>query len=149
MSPAGFETTIPASERPQTHTLVRVATGIRCLLSKIPKDVCCNWPWSIGLLSLHFFISCCMSTVELVAGACKGNIYYIWISSNSNFYHSTLRHTEGSLHIHRCENLNHDKVKYYITCLILLSLPISWHAEETYQDGSCCMKFIITYTCRK
>ena len=28
MSPAGFETTIPASEWPQTHTLDRAATGI-------------------------------------------------------------------------------------------------------------------------
>jgi len=28
MSPAEFELTIPASERPQTHALDRVATGI-------------------------------------------------------------------------------------------------------------------------
>jgi hypothetical protein len=28
MSPAGFEPTIPASERPQTHALDRAATGI-------------------------------------------------------------------------------------------------------------------------
>jgi len=28
MSPPGFETTIPASERPQTHALDRAATGI-------------------------------------------------------------------------------------------------------------------------
>jgi hypothetical protein len=28
MSPAGFELTIPASERPQTHALDRAATGI-------------------------------------------------------------------------------------------------------------------------
>jgi hypothetical protein len=28
MPPTGFETTIPASERPQTQTLDRVATGI-------------------------------------------------------------------------------------------------------------------------
>jgi hypothetical protein len=28
MSPAGFEPTIPVSERPQTHALDRAATGI-------------------------------------------------------------------------------------------------------------------------
>jgi hypothetical protein len=28
MLPAGFEPTIPASERPQTHALDRAATGI-------------------------------------------------------------------------------------------------------------------------
>ena len=28
MTPTGFETTIPASERPQTQTLDRAATGI-------------------------------------------------------------------------------------------------------------------------
>jgi hypothetical protein len=28
MPPAGFETTIPVSERPQTHALDRTATGI-------------------------------------------------------------------------------------------------------------------------
>jgi hypothetical protein len=28
MSPAGFEPTIPASERPQTHALDRAVTGI-------------------------------------------------------------------------------------------------------------------------
>ena len=28
MPPAGFEPTIPASEQPQTHALVRAATGI-------------------------------------------------------------------------------------------------------------------------
>jgi len=30
MTPAGFETTIPTSDRLQTHTLDRVATGIGC-----------------------------------------------------------------------------------------------------------------------
>jgi hypothetical protein len=40
MFPAGFETTTPVSERPQSHVLVRVATGIGSLLSKIPKYVC-------------------------------------------------------------------------------------------------------------
>jgi len=30
---AGFESTIPASERPQTHALDRAATAIGCLLS--------------------------------------------------------------------------------------------------------------------
>jgi hypothetical protein len=33
MPPAGFETAIPASERPQTHALERVATGIGNLLN--------------------------------------------------------------------------------------------------------------------
>jgi hypothetical protein len=28
MSPAGFEPTVPATERPQTHALDRTATGI-------------------------------------------------------------------------------------------------------------------------
>jgi hypothetical protein len=28
MPPTGFETTMPATERPQTHTLERAATGI-------------------------------------------------------------------------------------------------------------------------
>jgi hypothetical protein len=31
MPPAGFEPTIPASERPQTHALDRVATGVGSL----------------------------------------------------------------------------------------------------------------------
>jgi len=31
MHPAGFEPTIPASERPQTHALDRVASGIGSL----------------------------------------------------------------------------------------------------------------------
>jgi hypothetical protein len=31
MPPAGFESTIPASERPQTHVLDRAATGIGSL----------------------------------------------------------------------------------------------------------------------
>jgi hypothetical protein len=33
MSPAGFESTIPASERPQTHTLDRAATGMGLMFS--------------------------------------------------------------------------------------------------------------------
>jgi sensor histidine kinase YesM len=36
MPPAGFELTIPASERPQTHALDRAATGI-CIHVSINK----------------------------------------------------------------------------------------------------------------
>jgi len=32
MTPAGFKPTIPASERPQTYALDRVATGFGCYL---------------------------------------------------------------------------------------------------------------------
>jgi hypothetical protein len=39
MPPAGFETAIPASERPQTHTLDRAATGIDQLSFMILKRV--------------------------------------------------------------------------------------------------------------
>ena len=38
MPPARFEPTIPASERPQTHTLERAATGIGLLYS-VPKNI--------------------------------------------------------------------------------------------------------------
>jgi len=38
MPPARFEPTIPASERPQTHTLERAETGIGLLYS-LPKNV--------------------------------------------------------------------------------------------------------------
>jgi hypothetical protein len=42
MPPAGFEPTIPASERPQTHALDRAVTGIggmRPLLQANNKDL--------------------------------------------------------------------------------------------------------------
>ena len=38
MPPAGFEYTIPASERPQTHTLDRATTGIDKLMSRLGKS---------------------------------------------------------------------------------------------------------------
>ena len=40
MPPAGFEPTIPASERPQTHTLDRAATGTGYI--EISKNKCSN-----------------------------------------------------------------------------------------------------------
>jgi hypothetical protein len=43
MTPAGFEPTIPASERPQTHALDFVVTGISEIVvlknSKIRQDI--------------------------------------------------------------------------------------------------------------
>jgi hypothetical protein len=38
MPPAGFETAIPASERPQTHALDRAATAIGSLLYINPNS---------------------------------------------------------------------------------------------------------------
>ena len=43
MPPAGFEPTIPASERPQTHALDRATTGVgarRMMSMKIRTDAC-------------------------------------------------------------------------------------------------------------
>jgi len=37
MPPAGFETTFPAGERPQTYTWDRGATGIGCLMFTYEK----------------------------------------------------------------------------------------------------------------
>ena len=42
MPPAGFEPTVSAGERPQTHALDRAATGsgsIRCLLCELYETV--------------------------------------------------------------------------------------------------------------
>jgi hypothetical protein len=39
MPPAGFEPTIPVSERPQTHALDRAATGIGVNLHKFIKNM--------------------------------------------------------------------------------------------------------------
>jgi hypothetical protein len=38
MTPEGFEPVIPASERPQTHALDCVATGIGSILNKCGYD---------------------------------------------------------------------------------------------------------------
>jgi hypothetical protein len=57
MSPAGFEPTIPASERPQTHALDRAATGIGISLSlvKFSSRVNMTKPYClIYLLMLSF-----------------------------------------------------------------------------------------------
>jgi hypothetical protein len=43
MSPVGFEPTIPASERPQTHALDRAATGIGTL------DLSCEVLHTLGI----------------------------------------------------------------------------------------------------
>jgi hypothetical protein len=53
-APAGFEPTIPASKRPQTHALDRAATGIG--INKHYKDKNttptmnreCTWEWVVG-----------------------------------------------------------------------------------------------------
>jgi hypothetical protein len=42
MPPAGFEPIIPASERPQTHTLDRAATGIDCSIIRVLKTSITN-----------------------------------------------------------------------------------------------------------
>jgi hypothetical protein len=39
MAPAGFESTIPASKRPQTHALDRAATGIGTNLTPLQYSV--------------------------------------------------------------------------------------------------------------
>ena len=62
MPPAGFEPTIPASERPQTHALDRAATGISnylCLLShKIHELTACE----ITVLYINTAVSCAQLT---------------------------------------------------------------------------------------
>jgi len=40
MPPVGFEPTIPASQRPQTHALDRAATGASCVLYCILLYLC-------------------------------------------------------------------------------------------------------------
>jgi hypothetical protein len=55
MRPVGFETTIPASVRPQTYTLNRAATGIGvCLYTRVYKSgssvLLTNCPWAVPCL---------------------------------------------------------------------------------------------------
>ena len=42
MPPAGFESTIPVSERPQTHALYRAATGIGCRHLNYTNNYVCD-----------------------------------------------------------------------------------------------------------
>jgi hypothetical protein len=59
MPPAGFEPTIPASERPQTHALDRAATGIgRYTLYRGKKE--------INTQGLHSVIHClkCVRSIQ-------------------------------------------------------------------------------------
>jgi hypothetical protein len=62
MSPFGFEPTIPASQRPQTYALDRVATGTGHTIrrthyknepvnAKLPQEIC--WSWKKRLNALY------------------------------------------------------------------------------------------------
>jgi hypothetical protein len=50
MPPAGFETTIPASERPQTHALESGAIGIGPLRFIIPFNIYINTSYTTTVL---------------------------------------------------------------------------------------------------
>jgi hypothetical protein len=55
MPPAGFETTIPASERPQTYALGRAATGIGILLYNVLYSHICHLGQGDHQQSGYFF----------------------------------------------------------------------------------------------
>ena len=56
MPPAGFEPTIPASERPQTHSLDRAATGIGRLQHSLYKQANIdNIQALLHQISLHLY----------------------------------------------------------------------------------------------
>jgi hypothetical protein len=61
MPPAGFETAIPTSERPQTHAFDRTTTGTGALLKNIkfhenpPGGPSLTTPFDIFLLQLRNF----------------------------------------------------------------------------------------------
>jgi hypothetical protein len=60
MPPAGFETTIPASEQPQTHALDRSATGIATWASDNTGDTyVALWQPVREALCLQRFTACC------------------------------------------------------------------------------------------
>jgi len=53
MPPVGFEPTIPASERPQTHVLDRAATGIDSTLD-IPPQIAANKQWNCIRFCMYY-----------------------------------------------------------------------------------------------
>jgi len=57
MSPVGFEPTISAGERQQTHALDRAATGTGILLSPLPLIVFCTFPSSFPLYYTSSFFT--------------------------------------------------------------------------------------------
>jgi hypothetical protein len=75
MLPAGFEPTIPASERPQTYALDRAATGIGCPSSYFYKNTTCL---NVSLLRI-----CHVSSVS-----CK--ILYRWVTTACRFMNDIL-----------------------------------------------------------
>jgi hypothetical protein len=62
MSQAGFEPTIPASERPQTHTLDRAASGILRRLLHAYQSVY-RFDWESKVLRTNTVVT--ISTVQI------------------------------------------------------------------------------------
>jgi hypothetical protein len=77
MLPAGFEPTIPASERPQTYALDRAVTGIGCIFSYFYR----NTTWlNVSLLRIcHVSSVSCQTVYRWVTTTCRfiGDISFL------------------------------------------------------------------------
>jgi len=74
MLPVGFEPTVPASERPQTHALVRTASGIG--IQNIEE---CDMTELIVILKLRWWLNfdrLCYPITHSAANGARGQILY-------------------------------------------------------------------------
>jgi hypothetical protein len=90
MPPAGFEITVPASERPQTDTLDRAATGIGCCVSSSAEIMIALFCFN-SRLPCWFGIFFCVCALRVCISDKHGCSYFRPFFPSSVFHFPVLR----------------------------------------------------------